>query len=67
MRGAPVTDTRTSQARGRAGDDLEPAVDWASLYPADPEIMVSVEGDKRGLAEVRRKAQQRIDRARSES
>ena len=51
-----------STRNGNATSDAAP--DWASLYPADPEIMVSAEGDARGLADVRRVAQQRIERGR---
>jgi hypothetical protein len=36
--------------------------DWANLYPADPELMVSAEGDTRGLADVQRTARRRIGR-----
>ncbi len=40
------------------------APDWADLYPADPELMTSVEGDSTGLAEVKRHALARIARLR---
>lgn len=62
-----MSETRTTQHPGPTGDQQVPAADWESLYPADPEIMVSIEGDKRGLADVKRKAQERIDRIRSRS
>jgi hypothetical protein len=40
------------------------APDWAVLYPADPELMTSVEGDTSGLAQVKRAARARIARSR---
>lgn len=36
--------------------------DWDALYPPDPELMASAEGDTRGLAELERAARERIER-----
>jgi hypothetical protein len=38
------------------------APDWADLYPADPELMTSVEGDSTGLAELKSDARARLAR-----
>jgi hypothetical protein len=35
--------------------------DWDSLYPPDPEIMVSAEGDTKGLAELKQAARAHIE------
>jgi hypothetical protein len=46
----------------------EPAdepLDIAALYPADPELMVSPEGDSQGLKELKEHAQERIDHGRA--
>lgn len=43
---------------------VEP-LDVAALYPADPELMVSPEGDRRGLRELKAHAQKRIERLRA--
>lgn len=41
----------------------EPATpDWDALYPPDPDLMASAEGDRRGLAALKRAARQRIER-----
>ena len=40
------------------------APDWKLLYPADPELMTSIEGDASGLAQLKRHARARIARAR---
>lgn len=36
--------------------------DWENLFPADPELMVSPEGDRKGLAELKKRARDRIER-----
>ena len=41
-------------------------VDWDEAFPADPDLMKSAEGDTAGLAELRRAARARLDRARSD-
>jgi hypothetical protein len=45
-----------------AADDHAPAPDWENLFPADPDLMASAEGDSKGLAELKRKARERIAR-----
>jgi hypothetical protein len=40
-------------------------LDIAALYPADPELMVSPEGDRRGLKELKDHAEQRIEHLRA--
>lgn len=37
--------------------------DWDALYPPDPDLMASSEGDTKGLAELQRAARERIARA----
>ena len=40
-------------------------LDVAALYPADPELMVSPEGDLRGLRELKAHARKRIEHLRA--
>ena len=35
---------------------------WADLFPADPDLMTSAEGDAKGLAELKQRARERIAR-----
>lgn len=41
--------------------DGEGLLDIASQFPADPDLMISPEGDTKGLEELKRHAQQRLD------
>ena len=45
-------------------DRPDPAegTDWADRYPADPDLMASPEGDRKGLAELRAVARRRRER-----
>jgi hypothetical protein len=43
----------------------EPSLDIAELYPADPELMVSPEGDSKGLAELKKNARGRREERQS--
>jgi hypothetical protein len=36
--------------------------DWDALFPPDPDLMASAEGDTKGLAAVKKAARERIDR-----
>ena len=59
--------SRTVSAPGsadRQGRDT-PSNQWDELYPSDPDLMASAEGDTRGLAELQRVARQRIDEMKS--
>jgi hypothetical protein len=38
---------------------------WDELYPADPNLMASAEGDSKGLAELQRAARRHIDQVES--
>lgn len=51
--------TTTSPATPIAEHDEPQPLDIESLFPADPELMVSPEGDKRGLQELQRVARNR--------
>ncbi|MDK3256652.1 hypothetical protein [Blastococcus capsensis] len=51
----------TNQPDRRGGEADSP--DWDALYPPDPELMASAEGDTKGLAELQRAARERIERA----
>lgn len=50
-----------SQPDHPGGEAHDP--DWDLLYPPDPELMASAEGDTKGLAELQRAARERIERA----
>jgi hypothetical protein len=50
---------RRSTAEPPAHPSEPPSPDWVALYPADPELMSSVEGDRKGLIEVQRAARAR--------
>jgi hypothetical protein len=52
---------RGAHEQDRAPDEIENPADLESMFPADPELMVSPEGDRAGLAKVRERAQQRRD------
>jgi hypothetical protein len=54
-----VSRTVTTQGQKSGTQD---APDWDALFPADPELMASAEGDTRGLAELKRAARERIQR-----
>ena len=49
----PDADTRAGSAR--------PEI--AAVYAADPALMTSPEGDEKGLRELRKRAQDRLDRS----
>lgn len=51
--------TTTTPATPRAERDEQPTLDIEAMFPADPELMVSPEGDKRGLQELQRAARNR--------
>ena len=42
-----------------AAPDHEDASDWESLYPADPDLMISSEGDAKGLDQLKEAARER--------
>jgi hypothetical protein len=44
--------------------DAAPA-QWDELYPSDPNLMASAEGDSKGLAELQRAARRHIDQVES--
>ncbi len=47
----------------RSADRPDPAEgSWADRYPADPDLMTSPEGDRKGLAEVQAVARRRRER-----
>lgn len=55
--------SRTVTAHGppAQGDGPASSTDWDALYPPDPELMASAEGDTKGLAELQRAARRRTD------
>jgi hypothetical protein len=55
--------TRTARDPVTTTADGKPS--WADLFPADPELMASAEGDVKGLAEVKQQARERIARTES--
>jgi hypothetical protein len=42
----------------RSRDSLD--TQWDRLYPSDPELMASTEGDRKGLAELQRVARENL-------
>ncbi|TFV58342.1 hypothetical protein E4P41_13045 [Geodermatophilus sp. DF01-2] len=46
---------------GRIGVGESPDWDWDALYPPDPELMASAEGDAKGLAALKQAARERIE------
>ena len=55
--------TRTATAHGPSprGDGPDRPPDWDELFPPDPELMASAEGDTKGLAELQQAARKRIE------
>lgn len=51
--------TTTAPATHSAERDEQQTLDIEAMFPADPELMVSPEGDKRGLQELQRAARDR--------
>ena len=51
--------TTTNPAPSADERDGQQALDIEAMFPADPELMVSREGDKRGLQELQRAARNR--------
>lgn len=51
--------TTTAPTTTQVARDDEQPLDIEALFPADPELMVSPEGDKRGLEQLRARAQER--------
>jgi hypothetical protein len=51
--------TTTNPASPAVQRDATQALDIEALFPADPELMVSPGGDKRGLQELQRAARDR--------
>ena len=47
---------------GAAAPDHEEASDWEALYPADPDLMISSEGDTKGLDQLKEAARERRGR-----
>lgn len=51
--------TTTAPVTHDAEPDGEPTLDIEAMFPADPDLMVSPEGDKRGLKELQNAARDR--------
>ncbi len=51
--------TTTAPATQSTAHEEEAGLDIEALYPADPELMASPEGDKRGLQELQSAARER--------
>ncbi|MDQ2850737.1 MAG: hypothetical protein M3Y49_08375 [Actinomycetota bacterium] len=53
-----MTTTAPTTTTHAALDDEQP-LDIEALFPADPDLMISPEGDKRGLEQLRSSARER--------
>jgi hypothetical protein len=58
--------SKVSVRSGSPPPAAEDHPDWDVLFPPDPELMASAEGDVKGLAELQRAARERIDRGSGE-
>lgn len=51
--------TTTAPTTTHVARDDEQPLDIEALFPADPDLMISPEGDKRGLEQLRSRARER--------